>query len=359
MALSSLLFAQSRSRRSADKLQYNNKDKVFTYTGNSRLEDGDTIITSYLMRFFREKELATFTSNVRLLNKEDGTTINSGYMRYDGITKIAEATKDPVLISKTNDLTIKSVYMVRDFNTPYAKALTNVELTHVDKENDKVTDGYAHEILYNLDTQIAYLKGDPVLIQENNTIRGEIIEYNAGLSTANVMGAGNIYMLETNTTTNDNNEVEVRTNYNVITADRFFIEENSKEFDNNNVLYAYGNVKALFYEGNIILKGGYIIYDIDNEHMYIYDEPSVRIPDKDVVAFGEWIEYKKDTNNFKDIIFHNDVVMIDYADGITMDGDLLHLDPDTKISTASEKPNAYLENRKFNPFAALCQIDDV
>ncbi len=341
-----MIFA--KSRRSANKLVYDNRVKIFTYTGNSKLEDKDTIITSYLMKFFRDTEVATFNSNVKLLNKKDKTTITSGYMRYDGVTRFAQATKKPVLISKTNDITIKSDYMQRDFNTPYARALTNVTLKHVDRENDdKVTDGFANEILYNMDNQIALLIGEPKLIQDNNTIRGEIIEYNSDLATANIMGSANAYLLETNTVTNENNIIEVQTNYNVITADRFFIEENSTKYSNSNVLYAYGNVKAMFYEANMILKGNYIIYNMDADHMFVYDEPSVRIPDKGIVAFGEWIEYKKDTNNFKDIIFHNDVVMIDYADGLLIEGELLHLDPDTKIATASEKPYAYLEDRKY------------
>ena len=355
----SVLFSQSR--RSADKFVYNNKTKIFTYTGNSKLEDKDVTITSYLMKFFREEEVATFNTKVIILSKEDNTQIHSGFVKYNAKTKIAGITKNPILISEVNDLTIKSKYMKRDFNTPFAEALTNVKLKHINEEDKTLTEGFSDKMIYNVDTEIALLTGDPYLLKDKeDEIYGEVIEYNAKLDTANVIGDAIAYILQTNEMV-DNGEDEgdntLKTNYNVITADRFFMEQRSEENGNANMLYAYGDIKVMFHEENMILKGEYAIYNVDKEHMFIYDNPSIRIPDKSIVAFGEVIEYKKE-NGFKDIIFHNDVVLVNYADGVTLEGDLLHLDPDTKIATVSQNPYAYIENRQYKIESVSIQMFD-
>ena len=108
----------------------------------------------------------------------------------------------------------------------------------------------------------------------------------------------------------------------------------------------------------MILKGGYVEYEIENEHMYMYQEPSVRIPNRGIIAFGEWIEYKKDgeSNQFKDIIFHNDVVLVDYDESLSLEGELLHLDPDTKIATISGEPCAYVEDRSIKIISVTMQM---
>ena len=182
----SSLFSQSEtrspSRRSADKFTYDNKGQVFQYTGNSKMEDSSAIITSHVMTFYKETEIATFSGNVRLYSKTNGSTINAGYASYDGKTKYAYARNKPILRSTTNNVTIRSSYMERDFNTPMAKAISNVHLTHIDKENDKKTDGYADELSYNMDTQVSVLKGNPRLYQGNDRIEGEILEYNSKIS---------------------------------------------------------------------------------------------------------------------------------------------------------------------------------
>lgn len=354
--IASSLFTQSQSRRSADKFTYDNKSQVFKYTGNSKLEDTSAVITSYEMTFYRETELATFSGNVRLLSKTNGSTINAGYASYNGKTRYAYARNKPVLRSSTNNVTIRSVFMERDFNTPIAKAISNVHLTHIDKENDRITDGYADELTYNMDTQISVLKGNPRLFQGNDRIEGEILEYNSKNSEANVMGRGKIYILQTNnyvegTKTNDSQV----SNYNIVTADRILINDYAGEDNQTRTLYAYGNVTAYFYEENMILKGGYAEYEIDKEHMYIYQAPSVRIPDRGIIAFGEWIEYKKDSE-FKDIIFHNDVVLVDYDESLSLEGELLHLDPDTKIATISGDPHAYVEDRSIKIISVTMQM---
>lgn len=288
--------SQSPSRRSADKFTYDNKGQIFQYTGNSKMEDSSAIITSHIMTFYKETEIATFSGNVRLYSKTNGSTINAGYASYDGKRKYAYARNRPILRSPTNNVTIRSSFMERDFNTPMAKAISNVHLTHIDKENDRKTDGYADELTYNMDTQISVLKGNPRLYQGNDRIEGEILEYSSKNSEANVMGRGKIYILQTNnyvqgTKTNNDSQVS---NYNIITADRILVSDYAGKDGQTRTLYAYGNVTAHFYEENMILKGGYVEYEIDNEHMYMYQEPSVRIPHRGIVAFGEWIEYKKE-----------------------------------------------------------------
>ena len=359
LLLTSSLFTQSQSRRSADKFTYDNKGKVFQYTGNSKLEDTSALITSHIMTFYKETELATFNGNVRLYSKTNGSTIDAGYASYNGKTRYAYARNKPVLRSSTNNVTIRSTFMERDFNTPIAKAISNVHLTHIDKESDRKTDGYADELTYNMDTQISVLKGNPRLYQGNDRIEGEILEYNSKNSQANVMGRGKIYILQTNnyvesTKTNDSQV----SNYNIITADRILVNDNAGEDKETRILYAYGNVTAYFYEENMILKGGYVEYEIDNEHMYMYQEPSVRIPNRGIIAFGEWIEYKKDgeAKQFKDIIFHNDVVLVDYDESLSLEGELLHLDPDTKIATISGNPHAYVEDRSIKIISVTMQM---
>ncbi len=348
-----------QSQRSADKFTYDNKNQVFQYTGNSRLEDKSALITSYKMTFYKETELATFTGKVRLLSKTNGSTIDAGYASYNGKTRYAYVRNNPILRSSTNNMTIKSTLMERDFNTPLAKAISNVHLIHIDKENDRRTDGYSDELTYDMDTQISVLKGNPRLYQGNDRIEGEILEYNAKTSTANVMGRSKIYILQTNDyvqgdDTNENKNSKV-SNYNIVTADRLFLDEKGGANQTNRFLYAYGNVNAYFFEENMILRGGYIIYDMDNEHIYMYQDPSVRIPDRGIISFGEWIEYKRD-EKFRDIIFHNDVVMVDYDESISLEGDLLHLDPDTKVATVSGAPHAYLENRSMKITSVTMQI---
>ena len=343
-----LIFSlNAQSRRSADKFTYNNKKKVFEYTGNAKMEDAQTIITSYNMIFYQETELATFSGNVRLLSKTNGSTISGGYASYNAKTKYAYVKNKPIFISKENNMTIKSSFMERDFNTPIARAISNVHLTHI--ENKRKIDGYADNLIYNIDKEIAVLTGNPKLYQDSDRLEGEILEYNAKTSTANVMGQGKIYILQTNNYINSsetNKKNSNISNYNIVIADRLFLNEYGGEDNNTRTLYAYGNVTAFFYEENIILKGGYIEYDIENDHIYMYQEPSVRIPNRGIIAFGEWIEYKKD-ENFKDIIFHNDVVMLDYDESISLEGGLLHLDPDTKIATVSDNPKAYVEDRSI------------
>lgn len=350
------LFTQSQSRRSADKFTYDNKGQIFQYTGNSKFEDSSALITSHIMTFYKETEVATFSGNVRLYSKTNGSTINAGYASYDGKRKYAYVRNSPILRSTTNNVTIRSSFMERDFKTPLAKAMSNVHLTHIDKENDKKTDGYADELTYNMDSQVSVLKGNPRLYQGNDRIEGEILEYNSQNSEANVMGRGKIYVLQTNnyverTKTNDTQV----SNYNIVTADRIFLSDYAGKDGKTRTLYAYGNVTAYFYEENMILKGGYVEYEIDNEHMYMYQEPSVRIPNRGIIAFGEWIEYKKD-DKFKDIIFHNDVVLVDYDESLSLEGELLHLDPDTKIATISGDPHAYVEDRSIKIISVTMQM---
>ena len=240
----SSLFSQSEtrspSRRSADKFTYDNKGQVFQYTGNSRMEDSSAIITSHVMTFYKETEIATFSGNVRLYSKTNGSTINAGYASYDGKTKYAYARNKPILRSSTNNVTIRSSYMERDFNTPMAKAISNVHLTHIDKENDKKTDGYADELSYNMDTQVSVLKGNPRLYQGNDRIEGEILEYNSKISEANVMGRGKIYILQTNNYvegTKTNNESQF-SNYNIVTADRIVVNDYAGKDGQTRTLYA-------------------------------------------------------------------------------------------------------------------------
>ena len=358
--ISSFLFTQSDSpsRRSADKFTYDNKGKIFQYSGNAKLEDNSALITSDTMTYYRETELATFSGNVRLLSKTNGSTINAGYASYDGKTRYAYARNKPILKSPTNNVTIISGFMERDFNTPIAKAISNVHLIHIDKENDnKQTDGYADELTYNMDTQVSALRGNARLHQGNDRIEGEVLEYNSQKSQANVMGRGKIYILQTNNYVETTNDTQI-SNYNIVTADRIFLDEYGGEDKRTRTLYAYGNVEAYFYEENMILKGGYVEYEVDNEHMYLYQEPSVRIPDRGIIAFGEWIEYKKDgeSNQFKDVIFHNDVVLVDYDEKLSLEGELLHLDPDTKIATISGDPHAYLEDRSVKIVSVTMQV---
>ena len=74
----------AQSRRSADKFTYNNKTKVFQYTGNSKMEDSSAVITSHIMTFYQETELATFSGGVRLLSKTNKSEITGGYASYNG-----------------------------------------------------------------------------------------------------------------------------------------------------------------------------------------------------------------------------------------------------------------------------------
>nr|WP_020005967.1 LptA/OstA family protein [Brachyspira innocens] len=354
----SVLYLNAQSRRSADKFTFNNKTKVFQYTGNAKMEDSSAIITSHIMTFYQETELATFSGGVRLLSKTNGSTITGGYASYNGKTRYAYVKNNPVLRSPTNNMTIKSSFMERDFNTPIAKAISNVHLTHIDSESKRKTDGYADNLVYDMDKETAVLTGNPRLYQGADRLEGEILEYNAKTATANVMGRGKIYVLQTNNyinTSETNKKKSNVSNYNIIVADRLFLNEYGGKDNNTRTLYAYGNVTAFFYEENMILKGGYIEYEIDNEHVYMYEEPSVRIPDRGIIAFGEWIEYKKDAE-FKDVIFHNDVVMVDYDANLSLEGDLLHLDPDTKVATVSGSPKAYVENRSIKITSVTMQM---
>ena len=358
--ISSFLFTQSESpsRRSADVFTYDNKGQVFQYSGNARLEDSSALITSDTMTFYRETEVATFSGKVRLLSKTNDSTIDAGYASYDGKSRLAYVRDKPVLKSPTNNVTIRSSFMERDFNTPLAKAISNVHLTHIDIENDnKQTDGYANELTYNMDTQVSALRGNARLHQGNDRIEGEVLEYNSQKSQANAMGRGKIYILQTNNYVETTNDTQI-SNYNIVTADRIFLDEYGGENGQTRTLYAYGNVEAYFYEENMILKGGYVEYEVDNEHMYLYQEPSVRIPDRGIIAFGEWIEYKKtgESNQFKDVIFHNDVVLVDYDEKLSLEGELLHLDPDTKVATISGDPHAYLEDRSVKIVSVTMQM---
>ncbi len=348
----------AQSRRSADKFTYNNKTKVFQYTGNSKMEDSSAVITSHIMTFYQETELATFSGGVRLLSKTNKSEITGGYASYNGKSRYAYVKNKPMLRSSENNMTIRSSFMERDFNTPIAKAISNVHLTHIDAESKRKTDGYCDNLIYNIDSEIAVLKGNPRLYQGADRLEGEILEYNAKTETANVMGRGKIYILQTNNyinsseTNKKNGDVS---NYNIVTADRLFLNEYGGKDNNTRILYAYGNVTAYFYEENMILKGGSIEYEIDNEHVYMYEDPSVRIPDRGIIAFGEWIEYKKD-EEFKDVIFHNDVAMIDYDESLSLEGDLLHLDPDTKVATVSGSPKAYVEDRSMKITSVTMQM---
>ncbi len=352
------LLSQETSRRSAKKFTYDNKTQVFQYIGDARLEDTSAVITSHTMTFYRETELATFSGNVKLASRTNDSTITAGYASYNGKTRYAYIRNRPILRSPTNNLIIRSRFMERDFNTPIAKARENVHLTHIDKENNRKTDGYARELVYNSDTEISVMQGNPVLYQENDKLEGEILEYDARKSVANVMGRGKIYILQTNNYVNSsstNRNRENISNYNIITADRLFLDNRGGSNQNTRMLYGYGNINAFFYEENMILKGGYIEYNIDEEHLYLYQSPTVRIPDKGIIAFGEWLEYKKE-EGFKDIIFHNDVIMIDYDTKLSLEGEVLHLDPDTKVATVSGSPKAYVENRTIKITSDTMQI---
>ena len=124
------------------------------------MEDSSAIITSHIMTFYQETELATFSGGVRLLSKTNGSTITGGYASYNGKTRYAYVKNNPVLRSPTNNMTIRSSFMERDFNTTIAKAISNVHLTHIDKENKRQTDTAAaiddcNEISDTLETKLA------------------------------------------------------------------------------------------------------------------------------------------------------------------------------------------------------------
>ncbi len=356
--------SSSKSRRRADKFTFNNQSRTVTYEGNTRMEDTDSIIRSDKMVFYIDLEKGDFSGNVSMLDKENAVTIYSGMATYDGIKKYADARINPRLVSEPDNLTIRSTVMKRDFNTVYAVAQGNVRLTHINKENNNTrTDGYSATLEYNLDNETAYMVGSPRLLQKGDILTGEIIEYCVGNGVANVMGGAIGYIVprtneNTNTTTTQkNNLVDQRyskfTNYNIIRADTFRIENNTND-NSDRMLYAYGDVSIYYPEENMILSGQELVYNITSNHATLKHSPVAKIPKQQTVVFSDWLEYKTD-GDYKDIIFHNNVLMFDYEEATAMEAQTLVLDPDSKIATSKGNPITYLEDMQIRIVAKTFQ----
>ncbi len=355
---SMLLLAQqsgTKSRRSADKFTFNNKARTVTYEGNTRMEDVDSLIRSDKMVFHIDLERADFSGNVRILDKDNGTMMYSGVANYDGIKKFASARINPRLVSKENNITIRSTTMRRDFNTEFAIAQGNVRLVHVNSENGTQTDGYSDTLDYNINTKIAYMVGTPRVVQKGDILKGEIIEYNMDTDVVNVMGGAVGYIVpRTNDNTNsigvsNTKEVDKRyskfTNYNIIRADRFEFETSTNS-SSDRMIYAYGNVSVYYPEENMILSAQELVYNITSNHATLRHNPVAQIPKQQTVIFSDWLEYKTD-GNYKDVIFHNNVLMFDYEEATAMEAQSLVLDPDSKIATSMGDPITYLEDMEI------------
>ena len=366
-----LLCAQSggKSRRRADKFIFNNKSRTVTYIGNTKMEDDDSFIKSDKMVFYIDSEIGDFRGRVSMLDKKNDVIIYSSIINYNGIKKFADAKIKPKLVSVSNNLTIRSVVMERDFNTPFAIAKDDVHLVHIN-EDDTKTDGYADLLEYNLDNKIAYLIGNPKIIQEDDILEGEIIEYNTDTGIVNVMGRGTAYVVprssedDTNSTSSKkkkstkviNDSTSKFTNYNIIKADRFEFETES-EINDNRMIYAYGNVSVYYPEENMILSGQELAYNIDSNHATLRHNPVAKIPKQKTIVFSDWLEYQTD-GDYKDIIFHNNVLMFDYQEDMSMEGQSIVIDPDTKVATSKGEPITYLEDRKVRIKATTFQRFD-
>lgn len=353
-----MLFSQSSTTRSADKLVYNNKDQTITYTGNAIMEDSDSIIKSQIMKFFMKTERARFDGGVTMLNRVHDATISSGVVDYDAKKRYAKAQVKPKLFSRKDNLTITSKVMERDFNTPYATAKDNVKLEHKDIEGEgRLTEAYAENLDYNLDTQIAYLYGGlPTLSQEGNVLFGETLEYNTGTGVADIIGSSVVYVLLNNTNkfgksyrTNITD-----TNYNIVIADSIKYESDLGK------LYAYGNVSMYYTRENMMLSGQELTYDMKEDYAVVRKSPYAKMPSKKTIVFSDWLEYKRD-DKYKDVIFHDNIIMFDYEDDISIEGNQMVIDPDTKIATVKGEPISYMEKRtvriKANTFQRFDSLE--
>ncbi len=348
--------SNSKSRRRADKFTFNNKSRTVTYEGNTRMEDTDSLIRSDKMVFYIDLERGDFSGNVSMLDKKNGTIIYSGLANYDGIKKFADAKINPRLVSKENNLTIRSTLMKRDFNTDFAVAQGNVRLVHINEENGTQTDGYSNFLDYNLKTKIAYMVGSPRVVQKGDILKGEIIEYNIDSDVVNVMGGAIGYIVprtneNTNSTTTNNikEPIDKRyskfTNYNIIRADRFEFETSTNK-NADRMIYAYGDVSIYYPEENMILSGQELVYNISSNYAVFRHNPVAKIPKQKTIIFSDWLEYKTD-GDYKDIIFHDNVLMFDYEEATSMEAQALVLDPDSKIATSKGEPITYLEDMQI------------
>ncbi len=110
------------------------------------------------------------------------------------------------------------------------------------------------------------------------------------------------------------------------------------------MIYAYGNVSAYYPEENMILSGEQLVYDIEAEYAIFSNRPVAKIPSKKTIVYSDWLEYKKD-GEYKDIIFHDNVLMFDYEENMLLEGQSIVIDPDTKVATSKGDPITYLEDR--------------
>lgn len=355
----------SRSRRRADKFTFNNKDRIVLYEGNTRMEDADSVSRSQKMKFYIDLERGELSGNVSILDKKNAVTIYSGAANYDGIKRFADARINPRLVSEPDNLTIRSRVMKRDFNTDFAIAQGNVRLVHIDKDNDNTkTEGFSDFLDYNLENDTAYMVGNPWLVQKGDILKGESIEYCVDNGVANVMGRALAYVVprtnENRDTTSDKKVLDERyskyTNYNIIRADRFKFET-SDENNSDRMIYAYGDASIYYPEENMILSGAELIYNIDENHAVVRYNPIAKIPKHQTIVFSDWLEYKTD-GDYKDIIFHNNVLMFDYEDSMVVEAQSVLLDPDYKIATFKGNPITYLEDMQVRIKAKIFQLFD-
>ncbi len=347
MICSLFLHAQSKIRRRGDKFIFNNKERTITYISNTRMEDDASLIRSHQMIFHIDEERGEFDGNVSIFDKKNNMTIYAEDVNYDGIAKYADARIAPRVVSIPNNLVIRSVIMLRDFNTPFAIARRNVHL--VNTNDGRRTDGYSDLLEYNVDTKIAYMTGSPILLQEDDILKGEVIEYNTVSGVANIMGGAIAYIApqedeNTNNSaiTDKNNSTQSKfTNYNIIKASRFEFETT----EGKRMIYAYGNVSVYYPEENMILSGGQLAYDIESEYAVLSNRPVAKIPNRKTIVYSEWLEYIK-ADEYKDIIFHNNVLMFDYEENMLLEGQSIVIDPDTKVATSKGDPITYLEDRQ-------------
>lgn len=335
------LFALQRSVRSADEMIILPNENKVEYKGNARFFDRDsgTLILSDYMQYDKNRGGGFCKGNVRVYNKDKSMLIRAGKLDYDDNAQKVRALIRPVLYAKNENLTIRSVIMERDLNTQRTRAIQNVEIEKIHDEDGERTYGFAGELEYVSGEDVAYLKQNPRLIHKGNILLGEIIQYETRSDTVNVYGEGRIYL--------ENREGEAYTKgdmilSNYISADRIHFINNTTEQNAE----AFGTVKIVFPEKNLIAEGGYGFFDIQNESTFLKESPVCRLVDSETIIESKLMRYNFGGEK-EEAFFYTNVLIIANQDKTIIEAGEVFVNLKDGYSKLTKEPVCYLENGRI------------
>ncbi|MEK6794427.1 MAG: LptA/OstA family protein [Spirochaetota bacterium] len=329
-----LAFAEPEvTRRSGDTMTFSNPEQTVTYEGNAKFIDGSNRILSDYMKFYLNDNRAFCQGNVRIFLSTN-VLITAGRADYSEVTKSARVTQRPVLFMKSENITVKGDEMQRRFDNEITTATGNVSIERIDPTAGERVLGYGSMLRYDGARALATLAGAPRIVRKGATLTGERMEYSTERESIEAFGRAAIIFDPAD---------EAGTNReNTITADR--IQYLSAA--GTNMVYGFGAIAVSVPRNDMVITGGFTVYDIANKFARMLNDPVCRFVTRETSVTADVIEYSFVTG--KEVIdFLDKVVLVDNTGGMMMNAGHMRVFSKDGYTRIMKSPIAYLVREKI------------